>query len=119
LTFGDGEERSERFDLWFGLNLTVALLASPHLLWHDLAVMLLPVLLAVNVLLKPSAGPISWKAIIWGLAYACACPVYFAFHLGYFFPVWSVLIFWFVRKIVTIGHARLTVEAAPGAVSTA
>lgn len=119
LTFRDGEGRSERFDLWFGLNLTVALLASPHLLWHDLAVLLLPVLLAVNVLLKPLAGPISWKAIIWGLAYACALPVYFVFYPSYFFPVWCVLIFWFVRKIVTIGHAGANAEAASGAVSTA
>jgi hypothetical protein len=102
LTFHDGEERGgERFDLWFGLNLTVALLASPQLLWHDLAVLLLPVLLAVNVLLKPLDRRISWKAITWGLAYGCACPVYFAFYPSYFLPVWCVLIFWFVRKIVS------------------
>jgi hypothetical protein len=119
LTFHDGGERSERFDLWFGLNLTVAFLASPHLLWHDLTVLLLPVLLAVNVLLKPLAGPISWKAIIWGLAYACAWPVYFAFSLSYFFPVWCVLVFWFVRKIVTIGRAEANAKAESRAVQTA
>jgi MFS family permease len=118
LTFDDGERRSERFDLWFGLNLTVALLASPHLLWHDLAVLLLPVLLAVNVLLKPPDGRISWRAILWGLAYGCACPVYFVFSPSYYFPVWCVLIFWFVRKIVTIGHDRLNVEAFSDAVPT-
>src|SRR5258706_442842 len=101
---------------WFGLNLTVALLASPHLLWHDLAVLLLPVRLAVNVLLKPPDGRISWRAILWGLAYGCACPVYFVFSPSYYFPVWCVLIFWFVRKIVTIGHDRLSVEAFSDAV---
>lgn len=47
-----GEENSERFELWFGLNLTIALLVSPHLYWHDLTLLLLPTFLAANALLK-------------------------------------------------------------------
>jgi hypothetical protein len=93
------EGRSERFDLWFGLNLTVALLASPHLYWHDLTPMLLPIVLAVNALLKPLARRISWQAIAWGLAYACAWPVYLTLYPSYFFVVFCALAVWFVRKL--------------------
>jgi hypothetical protein len=47
-----GRQHSDGFDLWFGVNLSVALLASPHLYWHDLTVLLLPLMLAVNLTLK-------------------------------------------------------------------
>jgi hypothetical protein len=116
LTFRNGEERSERFDLWFGLNLTVATLASPHILWHDLTILLLPVLLAVNILLKPSERGISWKAILWGLAYGCACPIYFVFFPGYYFPIWCVPAYWLLRRIMTFDQAGWNAKAASGAV---
>lgn len=119
LTFRDGEERSERFDMWFGLNLTVATLASPHVLWHDLTILLLPALLATNFLLKSAERGISWRAIVWALAYALALPEYFVFYPGYYFPIWCVLAYWFLRKIMTFDHAALNTKAAPVAISPA
>ena len=41
---------SDRFDAWFALNLFGATLASPHMYPHDLAVVLLGVVLAVHAL---------------------------------------------------------------------
>ena len=80
-----GRERSNRFDLWFGLNLSVALLASPHLYWHDLTLLLLPILLAFNLLLRDgppggfslavAAGGVCVYAAAW-LAYLESLRIY-------------------------------------------
>ena len=73
-----GREQAERFELWFGLNLTIAVVVSPHLYWHDLTILLLPLLLASNVLLKRGIRMdfTLAAAIAWTFLYACAWPVW-------------------------------------------
>ena len=54
LAFSTGkfpEGRNLEFDAWFGLNLFVAAIASPHLYRHDLSPLVLAVLLIWNLLL--------------------------------------------------------------------
>ena len=64
LTFRS-QKPCDRFDLWFGLNLTVALVVSPHLYWHDLSVLLLPLLLVANLLAKTGIRTAwMWAAVI-------------------------------------------------------
>jgi hypothetical protein len=75
-------EKASRFDLWFGLNLSVALLASPHLYWHDLTLLLLPIVLAINSLLEDgSPGGFSLAAAAGGVC------VYAAAWLAYLQPL--------------------------------
>ncbi len=76
-----GREQSERFELWFGLNLSVALLVSPHLYRHDLTLLLLPTFLAANALLK-SGMRMNFTlaaAIIWTILFAGAWPIWPAY----------------------------------------
>jgi hypothetical protein len=44
------DPNSDGFDLWFALNLFAATLASPHMYPHDLAIVLLGIVLAVHAL---------------------------------------------------------------------
>lgn len=101
---------AESFDLWFGLCLTSALLASPHLFWYDLTPMLVAVLIAANALLANGRNRISWTAIAWGLGYACALPAYLALWPGYYFVIFCVLVVFF-----SVRGARII---APGAIVT-
>jgi hypothetical protein len=73
----------------------------------------------VNFILKPGERGISWKPIVWALAYALALPEYFVFYPGYYFPIWCVLAYWFLRKLMLFDHAALDAKAAPAAVSAA
>ena len=76
-----GREHFDGFDLWFGVNLSVALLASPHLYWHDLTPLLLPLLLAINLALRNGVLD------SFSLAVAAAVCVFAAAWLAYLVPL--------------------------------
>jgi Glycosyltransferase family 87 len=117
-----GREQSERFDLWFGLNLTIAVLVSPHLYWHDLTLLLLPLLLAANALLK-SGIRVDFTlaaAVTWAFLYASAWPIWPAYlpalkiiTPSFFFLPLSGFAVWLAIKVRSLPPIRLT-EPAPG-----
>jgi hypothetical protein len=101
----------ERLDFWFALNMTVAVLVSPHLYWHDLTILLLPLLLAANALAKSDLrANMSFAAVVaWAVLYATAWPVwpaYFAvFRIvspSYFFLLLCVFVLWLASRLKTL-----------------
>ncbi len=113
-----GREHAERFDLWFGLNLTIALMVSPHLYWHDLSVLLLAVFLATNVLLRVGFKyRLSWIfALAWAAAYGSAWPIaqtWLKVYPSVFFLALGTLAFWLMMKARAI-PLRSFQEEIPG-----
>jgi hypothetical protein len=117
-----GKEHSERFELWFGLNLCVALLVSPHLYWHDLTLLLLPTLLAANALLKSGMrmNLTLAAAIIWTFLYAGAWPIWPAYlpvlravsPSLFFLPLCGFAL-WLAIRARSLPTSRVA-ESAPG-----
>jgi hypothetical protein len=112
LTFVDRKEPN-RFDLWFALDVTIALMVSPHLYWHDLSVLLLPILLAANLLLR-SANPIRLTllaAVPWLALYMSPWPVSIAATLNIspsiFFVPLCLSALWFVLKIRSLAPPKV------------
>jgi hypothetical protein len=102
-----GREHAERFDLWFGLNLTIALMVSPHLYWHDLSVLLLAVFLAANVLWGAElVDGLTWTfALAWAAAYGFAWPIrqtWFKVYPSVFFLALGVFAIWLIMKVRAI-----------------
>jgi hypothetical protein len=113
-----GREHAERFDLWFGLNLTIALMVSPHLYWHDLSVLLLAVFLAANVLWGAGLiDALDWTfALAWAGAYGFAWPIrqtWFMVYPSVFFLALGVFAFWLMTKARAI-LPRSFPEETPG-----
>jgi hypothetical protein len=111
-------EQSRRFDLWFALNLTVALLASPHLYWHDLSLLLLALLLAANALAKGDAAPGSLDIgamVAAFFAFALPWPIYFAtlrLYPSYFFVPLCAVALWLAIRVLSSSQTPAN-EAAP------
>jgi hypothetical protein len=105
--------QSERFDSWFALNLAIAMLVSPHLYWHDLTLLLLPISLAANSLLKtgiPSRFTLL-VAIVWCTLYLSPLPIYLAsleIHQSIYFLPLCLFVFWLVRGIKLLPTNQLT-----------
>ena len=96
-------EHAERFDLWFGLNLTIALMVSPHLYWHDLSILLLAIFLAANVVWGAGLmDGLGWIfALAWAAAYGSAWPIvqtWFKVYPSVFFLALGVFAFWLMTK---------------------
>jgi Glycosyltransferase family 87 len=114
------EEQSGRFDLWFALNLTVALMASPHLYWHDLSPLLLALLLAANVLAKGGAAPSNLDLgamIVAFVAFALPWPIYFVslrLYPSYFFLPLCLFTLWLAVRVLSSPQKRIA-EVAPAA----
>jgi hypothetical protein len=117
-----GREQFERFELWFGLNLTIAVLVSPHLYWHDLTLLLLPIFLAANARLK-SGIRVDFTlaaAVTWAFLYASAWPIWPAYlpalkivTPSFFFLPLCGFALWLAIRVRSLPPIRLT-EPAPG-----
>jgi len=71
------------FDLAFGLTLVVAVIVSYHLMAHDLSVLLLPLLLAAEWLLRERPlGMARWLAVA-GIGILFFSPIYFLLWFRY------------------------------------
>ncbi|HEV2118185.1 MAG TPA: glycosyltransferase family 87 protein [Terriglobales bacterium] len=80
------DARQPDFDLGFGLTLAVAVIVSYHLMAHDLSILLIPLLLAADWLLRERPKGIPRRLLVPSIGVLFLSPVYFLlwFHYGRF-----------------------------------
>ena len=90
------EARQPDFDMGFGLTVTVAALVSYHMLAHDLSLLLIPLLLAAEWLLRERTGGAARRLVVAAIAVMFLSPLYFLLWFRY---QRFTLLFWMVALL--------------------
>lgn len=90
------DRRQPGFDLGFGLTIAGAVMASYHLMAHDLSVLLIPLLLAADWLLRPRAQGVARRLTASAVGLLFFSPIYFLLWFRY--QRFSLL-FWLVALL--------------------
>lgn len=77
------DTRQPDFELGFGLTLVVAVMVSYHLMAHDLSVLLLPLLLAAEWLLRERARGVARRLLVAAIGILFFSPIYFLLWFRY------------------------------------